>query len=128
MIHVLFNTQYNDAVFEEATVSSWVHGLIYYYKRLYNFDEKTKDERTLVGQWLKRLQETMPENYRTGCHLAAPNAAFMGEDIWIVDGKPQHNLHFRHIPCNKYALLYRKNILWCGVCDRTPFDEEIDKT
>lgn len=125
MIHVSFIIQYSDTDFEKAFTKSWIDGLVYYYERFYNFDEKTEDEKRLVNEWSKRLQETTPTQYLIGCHLVAPKAAFMGEDIWIVDRIPQHSLQFQHIPCGRYAVLRREDRLWCGVCACAIPEEEL---
>jgi hypothetical protein len=103
-----------------------VAAVVYFYRRDYNFDEKTDAEWALVHKWEARLKETMPEEYKTGCHMVAAEAAFMGDDIWIIGGDIQHNTHCKHAPCGEYAVLhYRGRGSWCGKCDRATTEDEI---
>jgi len=113
----------------------WVAGVCHYYNQLYDMSGLEPDV-----LWLKAvlpiLQEFCPEQYKTGVHLLAKGVCFLGEDLWWVDGKPQHPIHFHHVTCKKHNILWRiadvagaqatigKSTLWCGYCQCAVNKEE----
>ena len=117
MIHLSGTPKVSEPVsLTNATTAEWTNAAVKWYQQVYNFCERSeKDSKKLEKQW-KNLVASMPMAYRTGIHLLAEQAAFMGEDIYLVDGKVQHPIHVECTSCQQYTLVYRKSKLYCITC------------
>lgn len=125
-IHIQWATQYDDSVFRRLLAGDWTDAALYYYGRYYNFDEKSREVMDLVLEWRKALKESMPESFREGVHLLRKNAAFMGEDVYVVDGRVQHTIHVGHKECKTYSVVSRSDgSCWCATCSREVASEEL---
>lgn len=118
MVHLQFQTRYDNEAFEACLREKWEAGAVYFYARWYNFDEKTSEQRALLGAWQAKLRETCPEKFKTGVHKVGSRAAFMGEDVLMVDGDLTHTLHAVCATCGGYSVVSRKgqDKLWCVDC------------
>lgn len=117
-IHAHFTTAYSEEEFQAALKESWEKAALYYYTRFYNFDEKSPEEWRLVRAWEAQLSGSCPEAYKTGVHLVGDGAAFMGEDVYMIDGALQHTLHGDCARCGSYKLLSRNGRVWCAGCEQ----------
>ena len=119
MIHVAWSTRYRDEDFQRALAQSWRAGALYFYARWYNFDEHSEEEWALIKGWREQLLKTMPDEYRTGVHLIAEEHAFMGEDIFVVDGDIQHTGHCKCTVCGGFQMVSRGEHpnMWCVPCN-----------
>lgn len=126
MIHIHRATQYDDSVFRRLLASDWTDAALYYYSRHCNFDEKSMEESDLVRAWREALKSSMPESFREGVQLLRENAAFMGEDVYVVDGGIQHAIHVGHKVCKSYSIVSRTGgSCWCAKCSREVASEEL---
>lgn len=119
MIHVSWNTRYRDEDFRKALAKSWRDGVLYFYSRWYNYDEHDDAEWALIKGWREQLQASKPEGYATGVHLIAEEHAFMGEDIFVVDGDFLHTGHCKCTACGKFQMVSRGEHpnMWCVPCN-----------
>ncbi len=126
MIHIQWATQYDDSVFRRLIERDWTEAALYYYGRHYNFDEKSREESDLVRAWREALNSAIPESFREGVQLLRENAAFMGEDVYVVDGRIQHAIHVGHKACKSYSIFSRTGgSCWCAKCSREVASEEL---
>lgn len=103
---------------KDMSEEEWIHEAVDHYRMVYNFDKKTKQEARIIHKNWKALAEFMPERFKTGVHLMQAQAAFMGESIWIVDGKLDHDLHRLCGTCLKHGVVSRGHPkAWCTNCN-----------
>lgn len=119
MIHVTMTTEYYPLhqLHKDMTEEEWKVEAVRHYRMEYNFDEKTEQECRIVRKNWKALVEVMPEKLKTGVHLVGAEVAFMGENIWVVDGELDHDLHLLCGTCHKHGVLSRNSKVWCTNCD-----------
>lgn len=92
--------------FNDRLARSWDEAALMYYSFVYRL-HREHDTSDLTSLWSRRLQETMPEAYKSGVHLLKHGAACMGEDVFVVDGEFQHALHSGHAPCHTFSVVMR---------------------
>jgi hypothetical protein len=115
--------------FRENASLHWSSTAVYWYQLWYStMNEYTREERMHLESLREVLNGTIPTELRDGVHLLAPDAADMGEDIYVVDGDVTHTLHMQHKLCEKYSVLGRNvpnhevrmdrptHGLWCAEC------------
>lgn len=126
MMHIRWQTRYDDTEFRSRLARDWTEAALYYYSRYYNIgDEPTDEEHRLVQTWRKTLRDTMPDTLRSGVHLLRERAGCMGEGVYVVDGRIDHAMHRGHKECSTYALVGRSDeTVWCAKCQRAVSDDE----
>lgn len=99
--------------------------------RLYNITYDmmgafTPTEYKNLAKRYDELYALTPEQYKTGFHVLAPGAAYLGEDIMMVDGCLTHPVHLHCPSCRRARLVSRSKVLfsslshrlWCLSCDK----------
>ena len=105
-----------------ASDGNWELDLIDYYSRAYNYYEKTEEEISELRSMRDKLKESMPDYYKTGVHIIRPGCCFMGEDLAMIDGHWDHNVHARCGTCNSPTVFRREHPdpkrepYWCTTC------------
>lgn len=100
-----------------TATEEWEQKLISYYGESYNYYEKTNKELAALRRQRKWLQDHVPDKYKTGVHLIRRGCCFMGEDLVMIDGKPDHNLHCRCATCDSPTVFAREDKTWCMTCN-----------
>jgi nitrite reductase/ring-hydroxylating ferredoxin subunit len=93
----------------------WDEKAVNWYNKIYNFREKTLPELKKLRREQEILSKEMPTEYRTGVHLIGKECAFMGEDIYVVDGDIQHTIHVE-CSCKRSGYLFRNGKFCCPIC------------
>ena len=113
---------------EEEYLRVWTEIAVLFYHWDYNFEDRTKTERWFLRAFRKVLWLTTPAQYLKGVHLLAEEAAFMGEDIYVVDHYITHTCHGRHKECGKANMDVRNDgtrNIFCVTCNKiVPRDEK----
>lgn len=125
-IHVHTNEGFSDEEFERRLTSEWKSAALYFYHRYYSMDghDPNKSERALLRKWKERLIETIPEEFKVGCHLLEKESAALGEDIYVFRGVLQHTMQRPHEKCGDYSLLYVGNKrCYCVKCNEELVEE-----
>lgn len=103
----------------DGGLHAWDEVAVDYYCNLYTFNDLTDRQTRWLRTVRKLLKETCPDERKVGIHLLAKEAAFMGEDIYSVDGIIQHPAHRKHKECGTYTVLERfGRVQWCVTCDK----------
>lgn len=78
---------------DSPTTTQWTDHAVGFYQFFYTYYEKTEEEYKWIEQAAAWLETNLPAEYRGRVVLLAPQAAFMGEDIYVVDGNITHSIH-----------------------------------
>ncbi len=105
----------------------WVVEAVRLYSISYNMmdvfsEQEGENLRTRFGELYKQT----PEQYKAGFHVLATGAAYLGEDIMMVDGRLTHPIHIYCPACRKASIVNRAKALfpevshplWCLTCDK----------
>ena len=108
-----------------STVDGWKQAVLDWDKVFYNFDDKTSEENAWIKQIKKLIDDNIPEEYKTGVHCLFEGVSFMGEDIYIFEGKLSTTMHAKHSECGKYKVLsVGLKKFYCDCCKKhVSFDE-----
>lgn len=104
---------------------NWDVYAVKWYGLFYTHYDKTNDEyRWLRNAWWK-LRKTMPEQYKSGVYLLMKGAAYCGENVYVVDGRLEHNLWLKCVTCGGIEVLSRyefgtwiRGRGWCVTCNK----------
>ena len=108
---------------ETPTAAEWTKLGVNYYNSIYTDDGLGQEEYEKLKKRWEWLQSHMPEELRTGIHVISEGGAWLGETIYLVDGRLQHNLHIECVNCKKCKLIWRvdadnKNKTFCVDCNK----------
>lgn len=108
----------------KESLEGWKYVALVFYRVDYTYYDLSEKELTWLDEVKKILQDTIPAEWKTGCHLLWPQAAFMGEDIFVWEGEITHTIHAQHKRCMKHQIL-NWDRLFCAFCKEEITDEEI---
>lgn len=107
------------------TVDGWCAEAIRLYNVIYDMmADYTSREYKNIQVRLDELYAVTPEIYKTNFHIIGAGAAYLGENILMVDGRLAHSRHCYCPFCKTSSVITRgKNIFpedtkWCIKCDR----------
>jgi hypothetical protein len=127
-IHIHLHPTAPPTVYRKKNLNreEWVQSAVSWYRFHYALCDRPERERARITKQLNWLTKNAPEGLGLGVHLLAPEAALMGEDIYIVDGAIQHTLHLCCEKCQKFSILRRREQrhanaewkFWCAYCNQ----------
>lgn len=97
------------------SIDGWKDVVLSYDKIANNYYEKTKDEMKWIRDVARLIDDTLPEQFKTGVHLLFAQRSFMGEDIYVFEGHITTTIHCSHSKCKEYKVL-NWNRLYCAAC------------
>lgn len=111
------------------TPQQWTEQALYLYGLFYNMEVSyTPAERRMLGERQAELKAQMPEQYKSGIHVLGPRAAYLGENVLVVDGRLDHPFHMDCPSCRTWGLVRRDerlfparppvSLIWCVVCNK----------
>ena len=106
-----------------GTTEGWKDAVRAYDHFASTYYEKSPEELKWCTDVRKMLHDSMPEEFRTGCHLLWPQQSFMGEDIFVLDGILCTTFHAHHEVCGQSKLLNVRGPVYCAECQR-----EVDRS
>lgn len=115
--HITLSPQYHLLdVPDDVEEVEWAPLAVEFYQMAYNYYDKDAEELGILKENESRLKNTMPERFKEGVHLLAERAAFMGENIYVIDGEFDHDMHMVCGTCRGH-IVHRQHQSWCVSCN-----------
>jgi len=103
---------------------AWNSLALQYNKVSNNYYSKDEEEWVWIQSAKELLNETLPEEYKTGVHLIGEKRGFMGEDIYVFEGHITSTVHCKHKECGQYKVL-NWDRLYCAHCQKDLKSEDV---
>lgn len=108
---------------ENPTTEQWKHIARSWYRVAYTYYDNDEATQAYIDEQRKWLSENVPDDLREGVFLLSPSSGFMGEDVYVVDGRVTHNTHVPCSVCGTYGHVWRtrkgdpEQKIWCVTCN-----------
>jgi hypothetical protein len=103
------------------TVEQWKEIARGWYKVKYTYYDNDEATQAYIDEQGKWLSKNVPDELREGVFLLSRHGGFMGENVYVVDGRVTHNTHVPCRVCRTYEHVWRNQEgeprIWCITCN-----------